>query len=197
MLSFELSLRGNRVITDSGVYDYTNSPQRAHCRSTAAHNTVEVNGLSQCDFWDVFRVARRGTVHDVIFTPCDGGFELRAWHDGYLHRNGRARHERTFRWSDRGVLAIIDAISCDSPVNIVSRLHLHPDCAIVSSGADAVQVRYPAGQFTARFSGPGTLACGTSPYFPEFNREVTRPVIEYRARVNGRASVRIEIEAVP
>jgi uncharacterized heparinase superfamily protein len=193
MLSFELSLRGHRVITDSGVYDYARSPQRSYCRSTAAHNTVEINGQSQCEFWDVFRVGRRGTVHDVAFDSRDDGFTLSAWHDGYCQQQSCTRHHRTFNWRHNGLLSIEDTITTDSPVHFVSRLHLHPDCSIISQTPEAVGVRYPAGDFAIRFGGPGYLTVTSSSYFPQFNREYNRPLIELRGRVYARAAFRWEI----
>ena len=67
LLSFELSFAGRRVVTDSGVHGYDGDPLRAWCRSTHAHNTVEIDGQSQCEFWSVFRVARRARPRDVRF----------------------------------------------------------------------------------------------------------------------------------
>ena len=60
IFSFELSLKGRRVIVDSGVYEYAVGRMRDYCRSTGAHNTVEIAGQDQCEFWGAFRVARRG-----------------------------------------------------------------------------------------------------------------------------------------
>jgi uncharacterized heparinase superfamily protein len=194
MLSFELSLRGHRVITDTGVFDYTDSPRRAYCRSTAAHNTVEIAGQSQAEFWDVFRVGQRGTVHDLTYTPSHDGFELSAWHDGYQWLEQRARHRRTFKWKHSGSLTIDDVVTCASPVNIVSRLHLHPACHVSSLAGDVAQVRYPAGQFEIRFEGPGYINCQKSPYFPQFNREISRPMIQWNARIERGAHLRLQIE---
>jgi uncharacterized heparinase superfamily protein len=185
------------VITDSGVFDYTDSPRRAYCRSTAAHNTIEIAGQSQAEFWDVFRVGQRGSVHDVIHTPRDDGFELSAWHDGYLRLEQRARHQRRFSWKHTGSLTIDDVITCVSPVSVVSRLHLHPDCRVVSVGGDVAQVRYPAGQFEICFDGPGYITCERSPYFPQFNREISRPMIQWKARVERHAHLRLRIQQAP
>ena len=44
LLSFELSLGGHRVFVDSGVESYEADELRRYCRSTRAHNTVELDG---------------------------------------------------------------------------------------------------------------------------------------------------------
>ena len=72
LLSFELSLAGRRVIVDAGVHGYDGDPLRAWCRSTRAHNTVEIDGEDQCEFWGTFRVARRARPRDVVWTPRAG-----------------------------------------------------------------------------------------------------------------------------
>lgn len=62
ILSYELDLGGERVVTDAGVAGYDGDPYRAYVRSTRAHNTVGIDGLEQSEIWGTFRVARRGAV---------------------------------------------------------------------------------------------------------------------------------------
>jgi uncharacterized heparinase superfamily protein len=133
MFSFELALGGRRVIVDSGTYDYVPSEMRAYCRSTAAHNTVTINGQDQAEFWAAFRVGRRGHPHDVRMASTSDGFELSGWHDGYRHLPGRPVHRRRFHWHDAGSLVIHDEIIASQPVTAVARLHLHPDCRLVET----------------------------------------------------------------
>lgn len=48
LLSVECSIFGERCIVDSGTYGYTAEPDwRDYFRSTAAHNTITIDGLSQ------------------------------------------------------------------------------------------------------------------------------------------------------
>ena len=129
LLSFELSLAGRRVFVDAGVHDYETSEARRSCRSTAAHNTVELEGEDQGEFWGAFRVARRGRPRDVHFGPEGEGFHLEAWHDGYERLAGAPRHRRRFRWHPHGVLLVQDRVTADQPVPARTRLHLHPACA--------------------------------------------------------------------
>src|SRR5690606_11840873 len=64
-LSCELSLYGQRVLVNSGISQYGEDAERHRQRSTAAHNTVEVDGENSSEVWAGFRVARRARPFDV------------------------------------------------------------------------------------------------------------------------------------
>jgi uncharacterized heparinase superfamily protein len=162
IFSFELSLGGRRVVVDAGVHGYEADALRSYCRSTRAHNTVEVEGQDQCEFWAAFRVARRGRPRDVAWRPLDAGFELEGWHDGYERLRGRPGHRRRFRWHDAGVLLVRDTVRAGVPVAVRSRLHLHPDCELVSLDERSARVRHPGGQCAIAFDGPPSTAPASS-----------------------------------
>ena len=65
MFSYELSLDGRRVVVDGGTSTYEAGAERDWVRSTRAHNTVEIAGADQCEFFGAFRVGRRGRPRDV------------------------------------------------------------------------------------------------------------------------------------
>lgn len=183
MLAFELSLSGQRVFVDAGVYDYESGELRRYCRSTAAHNTVEVEGEDQCEFWAAFRVARRGRPRDVAWQRYADGFRLEAWHDGYQRLPGRPRHERAFRWHAGGFLLVRDRVTAERPVEACSWLHLHPACEVEEQTADAVLVRFPGGSCRVAFAGEGTLSVEPSRYCPEFG--IVRESVALRFAARG------------
>ncbi len=57
--TYELYVRGKPLVIDGGTFSYDNDSQRFAFRSTAAHNTVIINGLEQSEVWAGFRVGRR------------------------------------------------------------------------------------------------------------------------------------------
>ena len=69
-LSFECYVDGEPYIANSGTFEYAAGERRRHDRSTAAHNTVMVNGHEQSECWGQFRVARRAKTE---LTSFDGG----------------------------------------------------------------------------------------------------------------------------
>jgi uncharacterized heparinase superfamily protein len=182
LLSFELSLAGQRVVVDAGVHGYEGDPLRSWCRSTRAHNTVEIGGDDQCEFWGVFRVARRGRPRDVVWTTPSDGFRLSVWHDGYERLRGRPRHAREFRWYDEGVLLVRDRVTASRPVAAVSRLHLHPECRIDGVSSLRARIRHPGGVFSVIFDGDGDLAVESSTYCPEFGRRLDARTLAFTPR---------------
>jgi uncharacterized heparinase superfamily protein len=127
IFSFELSFFGKRMIVDSGVYDYVNSPNRKYSRSTAAHNTIEIEGHDQCEFFDAFKVGYRAHPCQIHFETLPQGFRL----NGKLHHYHNAVHQRIFDWNHKGILTVIDQINAHKSIEIVSRFHLHPKCQII------------------------------------------------------------------
>ena len=55
---------GAPLLVDTGTSTYAAGPARSFERSTAAHNTVEVDGTDSTEVWGVFRAGRRARVSD-------------------------------------------------------------------------------------------------------------------------------------
>jgi uncharacterized heparinase superfamily protein len=168
IFSFELSLKGHRVIVDSGVYDYEISDMRQYCRSTKAHNTIEIDGQDQCEMWAVFRVAKRGKPGNIEWKPDENGFQLSGSHDGYKRLKGKPIHYRKFDWDKKKKLSVLDKVVSNYSHNIKSRLHFHPSCEIFEIKQNTAWVTYPEGKIKIAFSGDGYLACEDSYFCPEF-----------------------------
>ena len=188
LFSFELSLRGHRVICDSGVHGYDGDPYRSYCRSTRAHNTIEVDGEDQCEFWATFRVARRARPRDVRWQPNESGFRLCGWHDGYERLPGSPRHRREFVWHDRGALIVSDRISSARSITAASRLHVHPECEIAEVESRCARIRTPAGDCHVAFAGRGRLEIEETKYCPEFG-----VAIDNRALVFSSTGTEVEL----
>ena len=108
-LSFELWVDGRLVIVDTGTSTYEPGARRAYERSTAAHNTVEVDGANQTEVWGTFRAGRRA--RGTLLTAEDDGTVVTvvASHNGYRHLPGSPIHRR--RWIARpGGLQIDDVV---------------------------------------------------------------------------------------
>lgn len=116
---------GRPVLIDPGSCAYTGSARNRY-RGTAAHNTVEVDGADQCEFWGSFRAAYmplvlRGPVVE-LGPQC---LAVRATHDGYSRLADPTIHERTLVWLGADGLVVIDRIHCRTRHETVSRLHFH------------------------------------------------------------------------
>lgn len=195
MLSYELSLNGHRVIVDGGVHDYEPSTERKYARSTAAHNTIEIDGQNQSEVWGTFRVARRACPQDVVFDASEEGFTLSGSHDGYKRVAGKPVHSREMVW-DAGAccLKVADSVRSGCSVKAVSRIHLHPDCSISELGDQSIVVSSPVGRFSIAVTGDVAMTIIDGKYFPEFGVEMFNTVIELR--VEGDA-VQMNYEVKP
>ena len=101
-LSFELSLFGQRVLVNSGTSHYEAST-RLFERSTAAHNTVEVDGVSSSEIWDNFKVARRARPQNVNLMQRANGLEISGAHTGYRRLPGKVTHHRVWDFQQQSI----------------------------------------------------------------------------------------------
>jgi uncharacterized heparinase superfamily protein len=131
ILSFELSVAGQRIVVDPGVYEYIDGPRRQASRTAASHNTLCFDGLDQAEFFGAFRCARRPNVRMRELICEEDQLVLEGTHDGY----GRHRHIRRFEQSS-GVLRIVDSIAGPRrPAH--TRFLLHPDVVVSAQEASA------------------------------------------------------------
>lgn len=122
-LSFELWLDGQRIVVDTATSTYEAGSRRAFERSTAAHNTVEIDGADQTEVWAVFRAARRARGRLELVVERGATVEVVASHDGYRRLRGAPVHRR--RWTftpDR--VDVEDIISGAGRHRLASRLYL-------------------------------------------------------------------------
>ncbi|MEN8160997.1 MAG: alginate lyase family protein, partial [Myxococcota bacterium] len=126
LLSFEASLGPARLVTDTGTCTYGAGPIRDRLRSTAAHNTVQLDDAELLETWGSFRSGRRGRASVRAQGTEAGVAWLHAGHDGWDFLPGRPRHERLLALSaDR--LLVLDAVLGSGRHRVRSALHLHPD----------------------------------------------------------------------
>jgi uncharacterized heparinase superfamily protein len=126
LLSFEASVGPARVVTDTGTGTYDAGPVRARLRSTAAHNTVQLDDAELLEAWGSFRSGRRGRASVRAQGTEAGVAWLHAGHDAWRFLPGRPRHERLWVLAaDR--LVVLDVVLGRGRHRVRSALHLHPD----------------------------------------------------------------------
>jgi uncharacterized heparinase superfamily protein len=126
LLSFELSRQGDRIVVDTGTSQYAAGPERMYLRSTAAHNTVQLDGAELLEVWSSFRAGRRGRARCHARGASAGFVWLWASHDGWEWLPGAPRHHRLIAFASDLVL-VFDVIDGRGRHRVTSRLHLHPD----------------------------------------------------------------------
>jgi uncharacterized heparinase superfamily protein len=168
---------GAPLLVDTGTSTYTPGKVRSYERSTAAHNTAEVDGADSTEVWSAFRAGRRARVHDPVAAGSAGAVTAAAAHDGYRRLPGRPVHRR--RWSLTGAgLQVDDEVTGGKRHQVAVRWHLAPG-ADVRLHADRAVVRTAAGEFGVSFgsSGPARLAVEPGMLATGFQSTTVAPVL--------------------
>jgi hypothetical protein len=172
-LSFVLWADARPLVVDPGSYAYSGE-WRDRFRSTAAHNTVELDARDQCDFWGDFRAANLPEVAPAHVTRHNELLLATSRHDGYLRLPEPSEHERTIVWWPGWGVVILDRLLGDGVHRVCSRLHCAPDATPV--GPDRL------GPFELTVLGGPTLELLEGLYSPFLGTSFPAPVIELRLR---------------
>lgn len=193
-LGFELSAGGQRLITDTGVTTYAPGPQRAYDRSTAAHSTVQVDGLDHAELWAAFRCGARPRIEQCERRADQDGARARlagAYH-ATLAGGPKLRHERRIDVS-RGRVEIADSLACKGRHEAAVRFHLAPgvEPRLIDGGAEVRRDATVVGRFRC-----GELSWNIveTPYHPEFGVEIVRKTLVGSARFEDSASFTTSLE---
>jgi uncharacterized heparinase superfamily protein len=179
-LSCLVHVDGVPLLVDSGTSTYAPGPVRDYERSTAAHNTVEIDGVDSTEVWGAFRTARRARVSEVMAREYGCALTAAAAHDGYRRLPGRPVHHRHWSLSATG-LGVDDLISGAGKHSVTVRWHLAPGVALWLGGG-AAAVRTSVGDFRVEVSAshPVQLAAGSAPVATGFGRTAEAPVLVCR-----------------
>ena len=163
-LSFELYIHNRPVIVDTGTSTYEVNEIRFYERSTAAHNTVSLNGENSSEVWAGHRVGKRA----ITKITEDTDSCVIASHDGYFRRFG-VNHNRYIKLNESEVL-IEDNVTKGEAV---ANFHFHPDEEIQIFGNE---VR--GKDFVLTFEKALSLKLITSHYSPKFNVRIDNKSLE-------------------
>jgi hypothetical protein len=144
-LSLTVKANGKHVLIDPGTFTYHSQPQwRSYFRSTAAHNTVAVDGRSQSQMLGPFVWGRRARprLEDVTL---ESYYDfVTASHDGYSSLKDPVRHRRVVVFVKPGTVIVVDVLSGKAWHEYEQNFHfggpaaLHKDegCVAVRTGAN-------------------------------------------------------------
>ena len=168
------------LLVDTATSTYEPGPVRDHERSTAAHNTVEVDASNSTEVWGAFRAARRARVYRVA-TRCDATeMTVEGAHDGFRRLPGRPVHQRRWKLTPAG-LTVQDLVTGFGRHAVAVHWHLAPG-ATAKPGRGRAVVTTPAGSFEMKIASTtaGTLTTGSQPVATGFLRTTQAPVLSWR-----------------
>ncbi len=127
-----LAVDGEWWLVDPGTYAYhSDQGWRDYFRSTAAHNTVQIDGANQSDIGGPFLWLRHA--HASLLDASDDGLGLQ-WavgeHDGY-RKQGAVHRRRVEFDTDANQLRIFDEIDGDGEHDLALHWHFAPDVRLL------------------------------------------------------------------
>lgn len=174
-LSLQLLGRGRAWLTDPGTCSYPiEKPDRDKFRSTAAHNTLEVDGQSQAEPFHSFgwRSHPKTTVH--LWYESSGFTVFHASHDGYMRLADPVKHERwVIAWPDRMWL-VRDVATGQASHRLDLRWHLGPGCTPAGDN----QFDCVSGVIRLAFASekPWGFEMTQAPWSPAYGEQINLPV---------------------
>jgi uncharacterized heparinase superfamily protein len=176
-LSCELSLFGQRVFVNSGISQYGESAERHRQRSTAAHNTVEVDGENSSEVRAGFRVARRARPFNVSFKHEAEQILVEGSHDGYHRLRGKVTHRR--KWYATDSALIVENSLTRHYHCAVAHWHFHPNVTIEPVGKTSFRLTLVGGQHVLLvLEGAEKLQVKDSVWHPELGLALQNKVVE-------------------
>jgi uncharacterized heparinase superfamily protein len=182
--SLELSVHGQRFVTDTGVCEYIPGRLRDLSRATRSHATVEVDGQEQAEVWAAHRIGGRP---DVGLIRADPPGSAEAVCAGWA--TPEVLHRRRFEVDASGVV-ISDRFDAPAPCARL-QLPLAPGLEPVVEGCVA---RVPIGRGQAvsvDLPAEARWRVERGPFFPQFGRQLDRAVLVGEAECLGQATWRL------
>jgi hypothetical protein len=140
-LSFWLSYGGREFLIDPGTFSYyTHQVWREYFRSTAAHNTVRVDGANQSIASGRFLWSSAAHCQLERLEEHEAYSEIAAYHEGYQRLGDPVRHQRTIRlWKPSRRLVITDRLECCGAHEVEIFFHFSELCQVWQVGATSFE----------------------------------------------------------
>jgi uncharacterized heparinase superfamily protein len=133
LMSFEMSVDGQRLIVNCGAGADTDAGWRQALRTTAAHSTVIIDDRNSCEVTETGLGRRPGAI-DCDRGEIDGNIWISSSHDGYEDRYGLTHRRRLYVGDEEPGLRGEDILVGDRQHPFAVRFHLHPAVRAVIDG---------------------------------------------------------------
>ena len=198
-LSVELAVGGVPCLVDAGTFTYL-GPARDRYRGTAAHNTLELDGLDQAESAGPFAWRRQPQVEVLRWTTSVSFDYFRGIHDGYQRLPMPAMHERRIFRLNNHLFVFLDAASGQGTHRLALNWHLHPSWQSVHEESNHWQFQGPTGTrvaLTTAASLAWSASVTASEHSPAYGRAERAPGIRLEANLPLPARVASVWETVP
>jgi uncharacterized heparinase superfamily protein len=197
-LALTLSMGGQEFLVDPGTYAYHTQRQwRDYFRSTAAHNTVQVDGLDQSTIGGNFMWLHKAR---SVALAHEGSHFFEGKQDGYLRLRDPVMHRRRVRYdAKRNAVQVEDTLECLGEHEVALHWHCAEGCHAEAVGhALHVAKRGMALRMHCQFgTGPQLYRASTAPIAGWISRSfdskagITTAV--WRGTIRGTSTIVTEI----
>jgi len=197
-LAFTLSMGGEEMLVDPGTYAYHTQRQwRDYFRSTAAHNTVQVDGLDQSEIGGNFMWLRKAS---AVALAHQGAQFFEGKQDGYMRLRDPVMHRRIVRFdSKRNAVKVEDILECFSEHEVALHWHFAEGCHAETVGQTLHIAKRDKGlDMTCHFGeGPQLYCASTAPTAGWISRSFDRKdgitTALWRGTIRGTTTIVTEI----
>lgn len=139
-LSMVLSAGGEELLIDPGTYAYhTQKKWRDYFRSTAAHNTVRVDGVDQSVIGGNFMWLDKANSTLTQYHEFGNGQLFEGEHDGYARLEDPVIHRRKVEFnSECNVFSITDSILCSGEHKVEFFWHIAETCSVAVEAGEVL-----------------------------------------------------------
>lgn len=197
-LAFTLSINGLEFLVDPGTYLYHSGGKwRRYFRSTAAHNTIRINGADMTEQVADFMFGKPYRITEHSLREAEGKVIWRAGHDAYHKLKVPVSHVRQVVFDRRnGRFEVDDFLAAEGEYLAEQFFHFHPDCSVEVIGStviierESVKVELSCDQRLSLelFRGSHEPIMGW--YSPAFNHIEASYSLVGRGEVAGKVEVR-------
>jgi hypothetical protein len=143
-LAFTLSVAGREMLVDPGTYAYHTEPKwRNYFRSTAAHNTLGVDGQDQSVIGGSFMWLQRARARLLEIRRDASGLRWSAEHDGYRRLRDGVLHRREIALDDSdGSITVTDQLLGRGTHEVTLHWHFAEGCEPQVEADGTLRVRH-------------------------------------------------------
>jgi len=202
-LAFTLSVGGTDFLIDSGTYTYfPQGPWRQYFRSTAAHNTLRVDGVDQSRSGGNFLWLKKAGAGCSLWRSSSASDIFEGWHDGYTQLPDPVTHRRRITLEKAARRIIIEDILQMSKAHEIELLfHCSERCQVdpvrngyrLSQPGRALTLALPQAENATTRVHIGSTAPVLGWVSRRFDEKRPAPTIVWRARLASNVTLRSEI----
>ena len=191
-LSIDVVAHGRSIVTDPGTFCYSSDlATRNRFRSTAAHNTISIDGRSSSELGDgAFQWGRVASTQVTrwISTPSFDLFE--GSHDGFMRLASPARHERTVLYLKGRYWVIRDRIVSEGDHDVAVYFHCAAGTDAISEADGSIRLGDRAAGddlrvLLATFASNGQFQFAADSFSPRYGKRVDTTTCVFRMRSVG------------